>query len=211
MMTQRVGRALVAALLAGGVIAASARAYDTYDDRTTGTDDRYDRRGTDQRDDMRATDQRAAGDTAPRERIAPLDRTVRVEDVRTSGDEVSGRIVNESDDEVSNVRLLVSDHFLWNNERHPGTESPSDAHTVTVPGPIAPHGQAAFTFRRPSPLPDRRDGRFVTDVTALEATERPAMARGPYDETGRYQSRGYDRRTDDRSYDPDRYRYDDRY
>jgi hypothetical protein len=98
-----------------------------------------------------------------------LDTVVRVEGVRTMGDEVQGRIVNQTGDQLEDVRLLVSDQFLWRNERHPGEDSPSEAHAVTVPGPIPPHGTATFSFRRPSPLPDRRDGQFVTDVEPVEA------------------------------------------
>ena len=53
----------------------------------------------------------------------------------------------------------------------------------------------------------------MTDVTAVEATRRPAMARRPYDEGDTYQSRGYDRRSRPGSYDDryDRYDDDDRY
>lgn len=105
--------------------------------------------------------------------VSSLDNMVRVEDVQTQGGDVQGRVVNETSDQLENVRLLVSDQFLWRNERHPGPESPSEAHAVTVPGPIPPHGSVAFSFRRPSELPDRSDGQFVTDVSAVALTRRP--------------------------------------
>jgi hypothetical protein len=120
-----------------------------------------------------------------------LDTVVRVEGVRTMGDEVQGRVVNETGDQLENVRLMVSDQFLWRNERHPGEDSPSEAHAVTVPGPIPPHGSATFSFRRPSPLPDRRDGQFVTDVEPIELTRR-APTTSSYETSS---DRTYDRRT----------------
>jgi hypothetical protein len=189
MMTQRIARLALVALLAGGVTVATAG----MNDGGRSMDERY-----------------GADRTATGERIAPLDTTVRIEEVRTTDDEVTGRIVNETGDQLDDVRLLIADHFLWKNERHPGAESPSDAHTLTVSGPIPPHGEKTFRFRRPSPLPDRRDGRFDTQVSALEATRRPAMAERPYGEGDTYQSRGYDRRSAPLPQDEDRYRYDER-
>lgn len=111
------------------------------------------------------------------ERLAPLQTIVSIENVQSTGDEVRARVVNETDDQLENVRLLVTDDFLWRNERNPGAESPSDAHAVVVPGPIPPHGSTTVTFRRPEPLPDRRDGEFKTEVLATELTRRPAPLR----------------------------------
>ncbi len=107
------------------------------------------------------------------ESVSSLDDVVHVEGVRTEGEAVQGRVVNETGDQLENVRLMVSDQFLWRNERHPGPESPSEMHAVTLPGPIPPHGSATFSFRRPSPLPERHDGQFVTDVEAVALTRRP--------------------------------------
>jgi hypothetical protein len=120
-----------------------------------------------------------------------LDSVVRVEGVRTMGDEVQGRVVNETGDQLEDVRLMVSDQFLWRNERHPGENSPSEAHAVTVPGPIPPHGSATFSFRRPSPLPDRADGQFVTDVEPVALTRR-APTPSSYETSS---DRTYERRT----------------
>src|SRR5690348_15922868 len=140
-----------------------------------------------------------------------IDDVVRVEGVHSTGDTVRGRVVNETDDALENVRVVIADQFLWRNERHPGENSPSDAYTYTVPGPISPHGSATFEFRRPTPLPDRSDGEFNTDVSAVEVTRRPIVAGG-----GMYERRRYERQTyygdqppppaDTRDHD----RYDDR-
>jgi len=105
--------------------------------------------------------------------VSPISGTVSVAGVRSTPSEVSGRVMNETGDALENVRLLIADKFLWRNERHPGPESPGDAHTITVPGPIPPHGSVTFEFERPSPLPDRPDGDFHTEVSAIGVERRP--------------------------------------
>jgi len=130
------------------------------------------------------------------DRITKLDDVVSIEGVQSTDGEVRGRIVNETDDQLENVRLLVTDQFLWRNERHPGPESPSDASAVVVPGPIPPHGSVTFQFKRPAPLPDRRDGTFVTEITPVELTRRPKTVARSYESTYQ-QDRTYERRTYD--------------
>ncbi len=130
---------------------------------------------------LAATVTLGAGVVLAAEVESAIGNVVRVEDVRSDDNTVSGRVINETDDALENVRLLVSDQFLWRNERHPGENSPSDANTYVVPGPIPPHGSVTFEYRRPSPLPDRRDGEFKTDVSALEVTRRPMVAGGVYE------------------------------
>ena len=112
--------------------------------------------------------------------ITKLDTVVAVEGIHSNPALVLGRVVNQTDDQIEQVRLLVTDQFLWRNERHPGSESPAEAYVITVPGPIPPHDAATFTFERPSPLPERRDGEFSTEVSAVELTRRPVSASPGY-------------------------------
>jgi hypothetical protein len=135
-----------------------------------------------------------------------IDDVVRIENIQTSGDTVRGRIVNQTDDALENVRVVVADQFLWRNERHPGANSPSAAHTYTVPGPVPPHGSITFEFRRAAPLPNRPDGQFTTDVSAVEVTRRPIVAGAGYEPRTRYDHRAY---YGDRPPYDDRPRYDD--
>src|SRR6516164_5658163 len=65
-------------------------------------------------------------------RVAPLDTTVAIENVRSNDVDVRGTVVNRTGDQLENVRLIVADKFLWHNERHPGENSPGDAHDVVV-------------------------------------------------------------------------------
>jgi hypothetical protein len=116
---------------------------------------------------------------ATEELVPNLSSDVTVEDVRSDPLAVHGRIINETGDQLENVRLVITDQFLWRNEFHPGEDSPGDAHVVVVPGPIPPHGTATFAFQRPSPLPDRPEGDFTTEVSATEVTLRPVTGYYP--------------------------------
>ena len=104
-----------------------------------------------------------------------LDRRVAVEDLRIGDTTISGRLANQSDDTVSDVRVLVQDTFLWANEFHPGTDNPSRVEVHTVKGDIPPHGTVPFQFSR-EPLPERRDGRFDTSVEVTGLTSFSADA-----------------------------------
>ncbi|MGD0949212.1 MAG: hypothetical protein ABSA52_17520 [Candidatus Binatia bacterium] len=84
---------------------------------------------------------------------------------------VSGTIVNKSSATVRGVKLLLLQTWLWNNERHPGTDdSPGRTLPFTFAADVAPHASAPFTFQTP-PLPQRSDGRFVTTMDVTGFTE----------------------------------------
>jgi len=95
-------------------------------------------------------------------------RTIVINDLTVQDGSVSGTIVNKSSATVRGVQLLLRQTWLWNDERHPGTDSPGRTLPFTFAGDVAPNGSAPFTFQIP-PLPERSDGRFVTtmDVTGL--------------------------------------------
>ena len=118
---------------------------------------------------VRADDVRVDADrVVPPERLA---QDVAIRDVRTSEGVVTGTVVNRSQTTVRDVRLTIRHKWLWNDEFHPGTDDPSRADIVTVPGPIPPGGQQDFTSRAASELPDRRDGHFETDVSVASVVE----------------------------------------
>jgi len=116
------------------------------------------------------------------ERIVPpsrLAQDVAIRDVRTDDSVVTGTVVNRSATTVRDVKVAIRHKWLWNNEMHPGTDDPSRADFVMVPGPIPPGGQQDFTYRLATPLPARSDGRFDTDVAVTSVVEvaqdRPAV------------------------------------
>jgi len=78
---------------------------------------------------------------------------------------VSGELVNNSSRTLRDVQLLIRSTWLWNNEMHPGADSPGDAVYYTVEGDIPPGGSKPFTYRPASPLPSRPDGHFEVAVS----------------------------------------------
>ena len=120
-----------------------------------------------------------AAEIVTEERIVPADRIAReivVRDLRPLGDGgVSGTLVNRTGNTVRDVRLAIQHLWLWNNEFHPGTDDPSRVDYFTVPGEVPAGGEAAFTYRPSTPLPERRDGRYATDarVMSVVTIEKP--------------------------------------
>ena len=86
------------------------------------------------------------------------------------GSVISGSVINNSDKAVREVGFRVRQEWLWNDELHPGTDSPGRAVPFTLHQEIAPHATAAFTIEI-SPLAPRSDGRFVTTLEITGFTE----------------------------------------
>ena len=80
---------------------------------------------------------------------------------------VTGEIRNNSKNTVRDVQLFIRHSFLWNNEFHPGKESPSAAFYPTISGDIAPGGSLPFKFTPTPPLPKRKDGRFEAPSVSI--------------------------------------------
>jgi hypothetical protein len=87
-------------------------------------------------------------------------QVVSIRNLSVKGDVVSGELVNNSSRTLRDVQLLIRFTWLWNNEMHPGADSPGDAVYYTVEGDIPPGGSKPFTYRPASPLPSRPDGHF---------------------------------------------------
>ena len=83
---------------------------------------------------------------------------------------VSGNVVNASTKSIREVKLLIRQAWLWNDERHPGADNPGRALTFVLHPDINPRGSASFTFQTP-PMPARSDGRFVTTAEIVAFTE----------------------------------------
>jgi hypothetical protein len=99
-------------------------------------------------------------------------QTIVIKDLPVRGDLVSGVVVNTSAARIRGVQLLLRQTWLWNDERHPGTDRLGRTLPVTLHTDVAPNGSAPFTFQTP-PLARRFDGRFVTtmDVTGFMEDE----------------------------------------
>jgi hypothetical protein len=97
-------------------------------------------------------------------------QTIVINDLTMHEGSVSGTIVNKSSATVRGVEVLLRQTWLWNNERHPGTDSPGRTLPFTLSGDVAPNASAPFTFQTP-PLAQRSDGRFVTTMDVTGFTE----------------------------------------
>jgi hypothetical protein len=97
-------------------------------------------------------------------------QTIVIDDLTVREGSVSGTIVNKSSSTVRGVELLLRQTWLWNNERHPGTDSPGRTLPFTFAADVAPQASAPFTFQIP-PLPQRSDGQFVTTMDVTGFTE----------------------------------------
>ena len=100
----------------------------------------------------------------------PQVNSVTVKDVRANNGVVSGVVVNNSPHMVRDVKLLIRNAWLWNNERHPGAVSPGKTEFFTVRGDIPAGGSQPFTYRT-SPLPQRSDGRCTTSAEVVGFTQ----------------------------------------
>lgn len=111
--------------------------------------------------------QAAGGDTIV---SGPQADAVTVKDMHADNGVVAGVLVNNSRQVVRDVKLLIRNVWLWNNERQPGAVSPGSAAFFTVRGDIPPGGSLPFTYRT-SALPQRSDGRFITSAEVVEFTQ----------------------------------------
>lgn len=93
-----------------------------------------------------------------------------IADLRVLNGRVSGLLVNKSPELIRDVRLLVRHAWLWNDERHPGTDDPGRAVYFTVPKDIGPGHAEHFMYAPEPPLPRRSDGRFETTVQVVGYT-----------------------------------------
>jgi hypothetical protein len=107
----------------------------------------------------------------PQTRITSV---VEVRDVTGDAASVSRRLVNLSDGTVSNLKLSVSDTFLWTNERPSGSNDPSQTGTYTLAQEIPPNGSAPFTVPYDRAAHARR--RAVRDQSRGHGTHTEACA-----------------------------------
>jgi hypothetical protein len=116
---------------------------------------------------MRVNASAATGAVVP---SSEASQEIVVQDVTAKDGSVSGIVVNNSSKTVRDVALLVRQEWLWNDEFHPGIDSPGRALRVTLRQDIAPHTSASFIFQTP-PFALRSDGRFVTTVEVTGFSE----------------------------------------
>ena len=102
---------------------------------------------------------------------AALGSDVVTQNVSLNDDAVSGTVVNRSKRPLREVRLQITYAWMWNDEYHPGSDAPGRTEYYTLAAEIPPGGSAPFTYRPNTPLPTRKDGRFIPSVSVVGVTE----------------------------------------
>jgi hypothetical protein len=120
----------------------------------------------------------ARADTVSVRFSGDLSSTLDVVDVVETDRAVSGVLINRTGDTIKDVRVSVSQMFLWTRDHHPGPDDPSRTTVVTLEQAIPPRGSAPFTVPT-APLPQRSDGRFMTEVAILSLTAWSAPGGNP--------------------------------
>ena len=106
------------------------------------------------------------------EQLVPKDQAtqvVNVTDVAMQDGTITGKLVNKSNDTLRDVKLIIDQAWLWNNERRPGTDNPSRTDFYVVPE-IPPRGSVTFQYRSPAPT-QRTDGHFTAHVEVESFTQ----------------------------------------
>lgn len=102
---------------------------------------------------------------------AGLASDVIAQNVSIKDDALTGTIVNRSTRPLREVRLQITYAWMWNDEYHPGSDAPGRTEYYTLAAEIPPGGSAPFTYRPNTPLPTRKDGRFIPSVSVVGVTE----------------------------------------
>jgi hypothetical protein len=91
-------------------------------------------------------------------------KVIRFENLNITPSKVSGVIANKSPHTVKDVEILIQYHWLWENERNPGPESPGRAALIKLDRVLEPGQSVPFSYTPLPALPSRSDGRFMPEV-----------------------------------------------
>lgn len=94
----------------------------------------------------------------------PPDSGVSTRDLRMTGTELQGEIVNNTDTTIISAELVVRHRWRWANETEPGTNDPSWIDTYPLDVTVPPGGSAPFKVEATREHPQRSDGSFQTDA-----------------------------------------------
>jgi hypothetical protein len=91
-------------------------------------------------------------------------RTVSLRNVvSTPEGNVSGEIMNNSNQTLRDIQLQILYSWRWKNEYHPGKDDPGMAHNYFLQGEIPPGRTAGFEYKPSPPIAARTDGYY--DIT----------------------------------------------
>jgi len=91
-------------------------------------------------------------------------RIVMLRNVSIKDGEVSGEVVNNSNDILRNVLVEVRYSWRWANEFRPGKDDPGRTVLLPAAKELSPRASVRFSYTPSPPLPKRNDGYFVVEV-----------------------------------------------
>lgn len=95
---------------------------------------------------------------------------VQLQNVQLHDGTVHAVVVNHSEQRVEDLTLRVTYRWLWQDEFHPGTDSPGFSTTLRLDEPLAPGEQRQIEYQAPQALPARNDGSFAPEVSVVSFT-----------------------------------------
>ena len=102
-----------------------------------------------------------------------------LENVEVRRDQVSGVIVNKTPHMIRDVQLVLQYHWLWKNERNPGTDSPGRTVILRFNEQLEPGKPHRFVFTPDFQLASRSDGWYMpeNDIGGFTAVIQPQSFR----------------------------------
>jgi hypothetical protein len=97
-------------------------------------------------------------------------RVLSFENLDMNASKISEVITNKTPHTIRDVQLLIQYHWLWQNERNPGHDSPGRSAIIKLDETFAPGQSHRFSFTPQPPLPSRNDGRFMPEVDVAAFT-----------------------------------------
>jgi hypothetical protein len=97
-------------------------------------------------------------------------QAVAIKNLQSTPTEVTGVIVNNTQNGIRDVEILIAYHWLWANEFKPGLDSPGRIATVRIGKELSPGESTEFRYVPNPPLPNRQDGRFDPEVVVAGFT-----------------------------------------
>ncbi len=95
------------------------------------------------------------------------DHVLKVENVSVKDGDVSGELVNISQQGVFAIQFQVLYSWRWNNDFKPGGQDPGRAEYFTIDREIRPGQRVPFNHKPSPPLPARNDGSFDISVKVI--------------------------------------------
>jgi hypothetical protein len=91
-------------------------------------------------------------------------RALKFEKLDVNGSKISGVIANKTPHTIKDVQLMVQYHWLWQNERNPGEDSPGRTIMIPLNEQLEPGESHSFSYTPQFSLPSRDDGYFMPEV-----------------------------------------------